>query len=260
MGKIGKEVKIGLSTYMSAFGIVFSRSLWWVFIVPLLLNILVFSVGNSYITTLSEQTIFIVKNYLDSLTDFQWLQSINTGFVFVLKILLNIIFYIVFIYTSGYVVMVLMSPLYSYVSEKTEFIVTGKQYSSGIKQFLLDIVRGVSLATKNFIIEILLTVVLIIVSFIPVLGWITPLCLILLASYFYGYSFMDYSLERRKMRLKESTVFIKNHKFVAIANGLVFTIMLTIPFCGVFLGAFFSLISVVAATLAIIKIENSENN
>lgn len=255
MSKLGKELKIGFGTYSRAMSIVFSRNMWWVFIVPVILNILIFYFGNSYVNSLADAAVNKTTSYITSWFEYSWLETFNKIFGFILWILIKIIFYIVFIYTSGYIVMVLMSPIYAYVSEKTEEMVTGKKYPTNFKQFMKDILRGVSLATRNFVIEILLTIVLIVVSFIPLLGFFTPICLLVIASYFYGYSFMDYSLERRKLKIKESNLFVRKHKGVAVSNGLVFSIMLAIPFCGVFLGAFFSVISVIAATMAIVEIE-----
>ena len=68
---------------------------------------------------------------------------------------------------------------------------------------------------------------------------------------FYGFSFIDYTNERRRLSVKQSVAFIRQNKGVAVTNGAVFSLLLMIPFCGYSLAGFGAIISVVAATLAI---------
>lgn len=149
-----------------------------------------------------------------------------------------------------------MSPVFSYLSERTEKIKTGVDYSFSLRQLVKDVLRGVIIAVRNFSIEIILTLLMFILSFIPIIGWFAAIMLFFISAYFYGFSFMDYALERKKLNLRQSVQFMRENKGIVIANGFVFSLCLIIPFCGVSFSSFAAVISVVAGTLAISEMEN----
>jgi len=151
-----------------------------------------------------------------------------------------------------------MSPLLAYLSERTESIIMGHEFPFSWLQFFKDIFRGILLAFRNFFIEILLTVLLFFLSFVPFLGFATAPILFLISAYFYGFSFLDYTAERRKMKVKESVDFVKQNKGIAIGNGGIFALFLLIPFIGVSIATFISIISTVAASIAVLKKENAD--
>jgi CysZ protein len=65
--------------------------------------------------------------------------------------------------------------------------------------------------------------------------------------FFFGFSMIDYSNERRKMTTGESTKYVMANKSLAVANGGVFHFLLLIPVIGIMVGPTYG---VVAATLA----------
>ena len=148
-----------------------------------------------------------------------------------------------------------MSPILAYLSEKTEKIVLGTNYPFSWLQLFKDIWRGVILATRNFFIEISSIILLFLVSFIPIIGLISSPLLFIVSAYFYGASFLDYTCERRGLKIKDSIRFIRKNKGLAIANGSLFAFALLVPIIGVSLSGFLAIISTVAATLAVIKKE-----
>ena len=70
---------------------------------------------------------------------------------------------------------------------------------------------------------------------------------------------MDYNCERHLFNTRESVNLIRKYKGMAIANGALFSITLYIPFCGVFLSTFASIVAVVGATLAMNEISEFNN-
>ncbi len=186
---------------------------------------------------------------------------LSKSILFIIHFIIRILFIIVFSYTAGYLIVILLSPVYSLLSEKTEKILTGKEYPFSLSQFIKDIWRGIRLAIRNFLIELLVTLLLFILSFIPILGLLTGPSLFFISSYFYGFSFMDYSLERRKMKIQQSVSFMKENKGIAIGNGMFFSFILLIPYIGILLSSFVSLVNVVAATIATTEtfIKNNKN-
>ncbi|MBI5541915.1 MAG: EI24 domain-containing protein [Bacteroidia bacterium] len=258
-----KGFGIGFKTFFQAIGFVFSKGLWWAFIFPIIFNILLFWGGKS----LAELTTDKLEAWLLGLTQLadasSWYTSILkgavTGFVW---IAIKILFFSVFTYLGGYIVLIFMSPIFAFLSEKTEKITTGKTYSFSGEQWMRDLVRGILITLRNLFYEIAIMLLIFIASFIPVVGWLIALLstvlLILVSAYFYGFSFMDYSMERKKLTIRQSVKFVRRHKGIAVANGLIFALAMMIPFCGVLISPFISIFSAVGATLAIQKTELAE--
>nr|WP_315824904.1 EI24 domain-containing protein [Paraflavitalea speifideiaquila] len=89
---------------------------------------------------------------------------------------------------------------------------------------------------------------LLIISFIPVVGWVTPVIVLFVECYYYGFSMLDYSCERHKLSPAESIEFIGKHKGLAIGNGMVFYLMHLIPIVGWVLAPAYA---VIAATISL---------
>ncbi len=111
------------------------------------------------------------------------------------------------------------------------------------------------IALRNLFLETAWTILLPVLGiFIPVIGWFGVIPMFIISAYFYGFSFIDYTSERRKMSIGNSISFVRTHKWLAISNGTMFCLFLLIPFIGVLLSGFVAIISVVAATLAVNRI------
>ena len=108
--------------------------------------------------------------------------------------------------------------------------------------------RGIRLALRNSLWQTVYTISILILSFIPLVGWITPVISMFVECYYYGFSMLDYSCERHKLSPSESIAFIGQRRGLAIGNGLVFYLMHFIPFVGWVLAPSYA---VVAATISL---------
>ncbi|MGQ1910568.1 EI24 domain-containing protein [Marinifilum sp. RC60d5] len=257
--KLLKDFGFGLRTYSEAINYIFRKKLAWFFVFPVLLNILLFWIGWDYIGNLSEQAELFLKNWLNLENANYWgsefLKATIGGFIWVV---FKVLFFLLFAYFGGYIIIILMSPVFSYLSEQTEKIQTGHEYPFQFKQLIRDIIRGVFIAVRNLFIELIFTVLIFFLSFIPIIGWAAALFLFIISAYFYGFSFMDYALERKKLNVTQSVQFMRENKGIVIANGFVFSLCLIVPFCGVSFSSFAAIVSVVAGTLAVDKIWEKE--
>jgi CysZ protein len=113
---------------------------------------------------------------------------------------------------------------------------------------LKDMLRGIRLALRNTIWQTVYIVSVLILSFFPLIGWVTPIIALFIECYYYGFSMMDYSCERHKLSSSESVAFISRQKGLAIGNGLIFYLMHIIPIIGWVLAPAYA---VVAATLSL---------
>jgi len=161
---------------------------------------------------------------------------------------------LVFFYFSlfKYIFLIIGSPVFAYLSEKTESILEGKDFPFDGKQLLKDIVRGIRMALRNTLWQTVYVVSLILLSLVPVIGWITPVIVLFVECYYYGSSMLDYSLERHKLSYSQSIIYIGRHRGLAIGNGLIFYLLHGFIVIGWILAPAYA---VVAATLSLHKIK-----
>jgi len=245
---------LGLKSYSKASSFIFKNKLGWYFIFPVLFNILLFALGFYSTSSLSDNAINALSEWINiEAWDFwgaSFLVALIKGFIWVV---IRVLFFILYAYIGGYIILVMMSPVFAFLSEQTERIITGESLPFDIKQFLRDILRGILLAIRNLSVELFFTVLLFILSFIPIVGYLTPIALFLVSAYFYGFSFLDYTFERKRFKIDYSVRFMRKNKGLAIGNGFVFSLVLLIPYVGVMLAGFVSIVSVVAATISASK-------
>lgn len=151
-----------------------------------------------------------------------------------------------------HIVMALSAPFMSPVSEKIEnhFYGTNNSYrnTSNIQQLW----RGVRINVRNLLMELMLTLPIILIGFIPVVGIISSVLLFLVQSYYAGFGNMDYTLERH-FKYSESIQFVRRNRGLAIGNGMVFMLVLLIPVVGIILVLPLSVTAASTETLRVLE-------
>lgn len=173
-------------------------------------------------------------------------------------IVVGILIFLIFTKISKYIILILLSPIFSLLSERTEEIVNNKQYPFHIGQFLKDILRGSVIAIRNLILEMLIIAILGIVGIFsgPLAIIITPIIWVI-GAYFYGFSMIDYVCERRKLSISEGIRLIRKRRFLAIGNGGMYSLIEMIPLVGIIVAP---INAVVGAYTGLIEIEKSERS
>ena len=94
-----------------------------------------------------------IKGWMDKMND-SWL-----SFLFIFgRIMLHLVFLLFYFSLFKYIFLIIGSPVFAYLSEKTEGIIEGKDFPFNLKQLLKDIVRGVKLAFRNVLWQTVYTV------------------------------------------------------------------------------------------------------
>ena len=248
-----KEIINSIESYFKAHRFIQRHRLWLWILIPGLIYMLMFMTGMYYFWKSSDDAISYISHLIgiDS-----WLRTVENRFINFLFIMgeMMIRVIMVFFYFSlfKYLFLIIGSPLFAYLSEKTESIISGEKFKFSFRQFRSDIVRGVKLSFRNTLWQTVYLIFLVICSFVPLLGWITPLISLFVECFYYGFSMYDYSCERHKLTASQSIVFINRHKGLAIGNGMIFYLMHLIPFLGWVLAPSYS---VVAATISLYELE-----
>ena len=244
-----KEIVIAIQSYFRAHQFISKHRLWKWILIPGILYMILFIVGMFFFWESSDAAV----TYLSRRVGIdRWLNQQKSGilsFFFLMgEIMVRLILVLFYFSLFKYLFLIIGSPLFAYLSEKTESIIEGKDYPFDLKQLMKDVVRGVKLALRNTLWQTVYMVSLLILSFFPLVGWITPLITLFIECYYYGFSMLDYSCERHKLSPSESIRYIGNHKGLAIGNGMVFYLMHLVPVVGWVLAPSYA---VVAATISV---------
>ena len=241
-----KEIIIAIQSYGDAHRFIIKHKLWqWILIPGLIYAILFFS----GIIIFWNSSDFVIQKIL-GLTSLGDAKGVLKFLLIFGSVILKLILMLLYFSLFKYLFLIVGSPLFAYLSEKTEAIIEGKEFPFSFKQLMHDIARGIKIALRNTLWQTVYTISILILSLIPVIGWFTPFFALLIECYYFGFSMLDYSCERNKLSTSQSIAFIGRHKGLAIGNGIVFYLMHLIIFVGWILAPSYA---VVAATLSLLK-------
>ena len=223
-----KNITSGIKAYFGAFSLISKLKLWKFFAIPMLISfftaIAVF--GSAY--ALSDN----IGEFISRIWVWDWgKETFTTVSTFIGGLIIIIIGLILF----KHIIMALAAPFMSPVSEKIEAHLTGDlNHNHRNTSFLEQLWRGIRINIRNLSMELLLTIPILLLGFIPIVGIFTTVILFLVQAYYAGFGNMDYTLERH-FKYNESIQFVKQHRGIAIGNGIVFMLFLLIPVVGVIL-------------------------
>lgn len=240
----------GFRNFFKAIPFIFNNKLWWTLLIPLILNILLYFSGFALMEWLGNILGLKIDTWIHPESTSWFMQHLPGFLAGLAKFIIQVIFFFIFAYFSGYIILIILSPLFAWISERTDQILNGTDYPFNLGQFIRDIWRGIAIAVRNMFYETGIVILVFIASFIPVVNIIGAIFMFLISSYFYGFSYMDYTNERVRLKVKDSILLVRKYRGMAIANGMLFSISLLIPFCGVMLGGFTAIIATVGATLS----------
>ena len=174
---------------------------------------------------------------------------------FLLGWTIRLLIFLVYFTIYKYLILVLLSPFLSLLSEAVDTIETGRVFKFSWPQLARDMWRAVLINLKNFLFEIMLTFLLSMLVFVPFVGLISPFVILLVQSYFFGFALMDYSPERYRFPSRITRQWMRKNLWTVTGVGLAFYGCFLIPFVGWVIAPVWA---TVAGTLAFLKIENSK--
>ena len=218
----------GLQVYSGAYGLISKLKLWKYFIIPMLISLVVF-------------VLVFVSAYGLSDNLGEWMAGIwpwefgRETFTSISTFIGGIVIFTIGLITYKHIIMALASPFMSPVSEKIETYFTGQPATNSVNtSFAKQTIRGLRIGLRNLSKELIYTLPILLLKFIPVVNIFSTALLFLVQAYYAGFSNMDYTLERH-FSYKDSVAFIRKNRGLAIGNGIGFLLLLLIPLIGVIL-------------------------
>jgi CysZ protein len=246
-----KDIVIAIQSYLEAHRFIVKHRLWKWILIPGILYAVLFGVGIYLFWISSGQAI----DAIFSITGLKkWMYTIEGSwlkFLFIFgQVILQLVMLLFYFSLFKYLFLIIGSPLFAYLSEKTEAIMEDRDFPFSFQQLISDVARGIKLAFRNALWQTVYTLSILILSFIPLIGWFTPLIALIIECYYLGFAMLDYSSERHKLSASQSIDFIGRHKGLAVGNGIVFFLMHSVILVGWILAPSYA---VVAATISFYK-------
>tara|TARA_R110001592_G_scaffold194641_1_gene442195 strand:+ start:44 stop:811 length:768 start_codon:yes stop_codon:yes gene_type:complete len=243
----------GIKAYTGTFALISQLKLWKYFAIPIIISVVTALMIGLSAYGLSDN----IGRFIANIWPWEWgsetFTSISTFIGGIVVIAIGLILY-------KHIIMAFSAPFMSPVSEKIEAHLTGVERHNHRKtSFQEQLWRGIRINIRNLGKELLFTIPLLLLKFIPIVNIFSTALLFLLQAYYAGFGNMDYTLERH-FKYKESINFVGRHKGIAIGNGIVFMLFLLIPVVGVILVLPMSVTASSINTVNLLEQENSLNH
>lgn len=219
--KFFQHLLLGYKNYVKGLQFLIKHKLYWFALFPIVLFFGIYWLGH-YFENLEGSIKSDIKEQGANI------QTLNELIWMTIKMLFFDALYIIFTKFTMYLVVIVLSPAISILSETIEERLTGNKYPFNLIQLINDIRRGIRIAFRNIFWEyFLLVIVMGIASFMGGTAKSTIIFIIPIAIgfYFYGFAFMDYVNERRRLNIQQSVYFVSKHRGLAVAIGSVYSIL-----------------------------------
>lgn len=153
-------------------------------------------------------------------------------------------------FLNYFLILVLLSPVMSILSENYDAYLTGQKYQFDFLKLVNDIIRAVFVLFIAMILEFTVLVLVFIFGFL-IPDSLETLISFISASFFYGFSFYDYSLERYSENTMNSLWFAFTRPLSMILTGAIFSLIMLVPIIGI---AIAPVLTVMISTVVYIKI------
>jgi CysZ protein len=243
----------GIKAYTGTFELISKLKLWKYFAIPIVISVITALIIGLSAYGLSDN----IGRFIANIWPWNWgketFTSISTFIGAIVVLAIGLILY-------KHIIMALSAPFMSPVSEKIEAHLTGiEKHNHRKTSFKQQLWRGIRINIRNLGKELLFTMPLLLLKFIPIVNIFSTALLFLLQAYYAGFGNMDYTLERH-FKYRESINFVGRHKGIAMGNGIVFMLFLLIPIIGVILVLPMSVTASSINTVNLLKDENLLHN
>jgi len=219
MGTFFKYLFIGYKNYGKAIRLILANRLYIYFLIPIALMVGIFWFGKWVESNQYAPDI----NSIHHMSDIIW-YSFGQHWLEIMGTVISKF--------SKYLVVILLSPLFALLSERVEELLTHNRYPFKLQQTVHDVKRGIRIALRNIMWEYFFFILVLgIVAFLDggirsILFFSIP---ITIGFFYYGFSFIDYVNERRRLNIEQSIYFVRKYRGLAVAIGSVYSLLFLLP-------------------------------
>jgi len=210
------EFLLGFKAFGKAMRFIREHQLYWFMLVPAALMPGIYALGA-----------YVLKQPVDA-----EVHTVNDIVWFMLGQLFQISVALLFMKFTKYLVVILLSPLLTHLSERTERILTGNVYTFDFNQFVRDVKRALRITFRNLLWHYALVMCMVLVVLAvwrEYKDWPISILTLVVGFYYYGFSFVDYINERRKLTVDQSIQFMRKHRGLAVSIGAGYSLLILLP-------------------------------
>ncbi|NJN25212.1 MAG: hypothetical protein HC819_04150 [Cyclobacteriaceae bacterium] len=248
------QIRLSLKSYWRAFRFIDDHNLWTLLIIPAVINMILTLIMIIFAIRTSRLVVDFVLQHFQITTPDATMHHLVEGLIMVI---VRAFVFFLYLKVYRYLMLIALAPTLAILSSRVQTIDFGPAKTSCTSKYLLDCSRGIKIALRNFMIEIVLSTF--IIALCLVIAWaipLAPIAVLLLESYFVGYSMADYRHEYFGISSRESRKQINNYPGLVVGNGLWFNLLLLVPLLGILFAPTFAL---VASGLSINYIEKRKS-
>lgn len=194
-------------------------------IIPIIINFIVLLAGGYFAVQMIHS---VLQEYLGMLP--QWLSFLS----YLLWVLLAATMGFIFVYIFSTVATIIASPFYGMLAEKAEGVIRGAPFAAGADEGLGAIVKDVPRIIKRELQKLGFylprVLVCLIISFVPVLNIIAPICWFLLAAWMMCVQYVDYAYDNHKIPFAQMRKELAQQRMTTFFLGAIISLAMTIPF------------------------------
>lgn len=247
-----KTIRNIFSALKSSFQLIQEANLYYLFAFPIAISLLTIAGAYYTISSIAELTI---NSFNAWILELKWSEWLVAFIEFTIGFMLRSALWLLLIYFFKYIIIVVLSPVLSFVAQITQAKMSKEESPFSVIQMFKDIGRAIIINSKNALFQLLIIVLLALLGSIPLIGLISIPLLFITEAYFLGFSLMDYGLEAKGTKSKETFYWIRRNKWATIVIGTIFFLFMLIPILGWMVGP---IICVMTATIYVIKHKQDE--
>lgn len=208
-----RNLLIGYRAYFKALRFIRDHKLYFYVVFPALLMLGIYSVGKMI-------HMHVPIREVHNMNEIIW---------YMIRLMVEILIATALMRFAKYLVVIILSPLFSKISQKVEYELTGNKYPFNFSQLIHDIKRSMKLGVRNMMWELFFFTV---VFLIGIIGWgnffESPVrhVLFVISFYYYGFSFMDYVHERLQLNFVQSIQMCRSNRGIALSIGSIYSILI----------------------------------
>ena len=213
---------------------------FWIYIIPSVIVFLFYYWFISLFSSYSEQSWFAEVPWIGG-----YLQQ-GTAAIISFSSYLFFLFY-------KFLMLTALSPVNCLLSEKVDNEITGAKFAGGITRIITDLVRALFIVLLALLLNLLVMAIWWILARIFAFHALDQLVYWLIGSFFIGFAFYDYSLERYGVGIFDSWGFGFRNISYMLVTGCLFNLIYMIPILGIIFAPF---IVTIVSTIVYLKSKN----
>lgn len=220
-----KDFSLGITYLISGFSLLTKPGIKRYVIIPLLINILLFS---GLIWLLSDQFSTFIEWLSPSLPD--WLAWLT----WLLWIIFALCAFLLIFFTFTVIANLVGAPFNSYLAAAVENHLTGTKPEGGNLPFAKEVIKSIQSETSKILYALLWLIPLLIITLIPGINIIAPFLWAWFGAWILSLEYVDYPLGNYGLGFGEVKTTLKLHRWMALGFGGAATVATMIPLINLF--------------------------